>query len=435
MDTSAVGFPCVALAGGQRQLRLRCLLPFSAESGIAAYVAGMEVARIAPENPVRPGQELLLPLRRLPRVDLPVTIRFSTGDEAQEIAPPFPLASAAAAAQLFGPGGWRAEELRVELGLLRGVLMNAENGLAEPIAFARLNDSGARLVVLGRPVTLNDGSACWPFELPLLAEDLLDSGLTLTLHIAGAEAPLASLAWSRAWAGEEDRRLVALEARLAELERGAEARLQQIIEEQRRNQVEQAERIDAFIDYAGALLLDRVAGTASEETGGDPALAALKALIASAGQRPAMAPAAAEPPPASPASRAVMPDSDYFSFGWHRLERDERGMFRWMTQNGVVTNPKPHRPVMAATVETLHLYGAERPVIRARLDGAETEVAVEEGEAPGRFRLRLITAGPLPCRTLRLESLATGSPARDGISTDDRVLSLAVARVVFDYAE
>ena len=40
-----------------------------------------------------------------------------------------------------------------------------------------------------------------------------------------------------------------------------------------------------------------------------------------------------------------------------------------------------------------------------------------------------------PCRTLILEALASGSPARDGASADPRLLSVAVYRLVFDYAD
>jgi hypothetical protein len=34
-----------------------------------------------------------------------------------------------------------------------------------------------------------------------------------------------------------------------------------------------------------------------------------------------------------------------------------------------------------------------------------------------------------------LEALASGSPARDGVSSDSRLLSVAVYGLVFDYAE
>ena len=53
-----------------------------------------------------------------------------------------------------------------------------------------------------------------------------------------------------------------------------------------------------------------------------------------------------------------------------------------------------------------------------------------DGSADGRSP----PGGAVPCRLLRLQALAGGSPAEDGVSGDARVLSIAVTRVVFDYA-
>ena len=78
--------------------------------------------------------------------------------------------------------------------------------------------------------------------------------------------------------------------------------------------------------------------------------------------------------------------------------------------------------------------GAERPALRAALDGAALEVAMEAGEGPGRFRLRLTPPRPVVAGTLQLESLHSASPAQDGVSADTRVLSIAIRRVVFEYS-
>ena len=57
-------------------------------------------------------------------------------------------------------------------------------------------------------------------------------------------------------------------------------------------------------------------------------------------------------------------------------------------------------------------------------------------EGSRRHRVRITPPeGAAPCRRLRLEALAAGSPARDGVSPDPRLLSLAVARIAFDYAD
>ena len=60
-----------------------------------------------------------------------------------------------------------------------------------------------------------------------------------------------------------------------------------------------------------------------------------------------------------------------------------------------------------------------------------------ERGAANRFRVRIAPpeGAAAPCRTLMLEALASGSPARDGASADARLLSVAVYRLVFDYAD
>lgn len=422
-DAPAASFPCQARLEAGRLIMLRALLPFRAQGGIAAYLDGHELARLPLEGPVKPGQELELTLRRLPRAELPGAIRFATADGATEIAPPLALASGAAAAQLFGPGLWSAEEVRVELGVLRGLLRNDSNALAEPVAFARINGVATRPLLLGRPVVPNDGMAIWPFELPLKPEDLMEAGIALTVHVAGQVAPLASLAWGRAWAGEEAARLVAMEARMAELERVTEARLAQLQAERVQLVQAQQARLDAFLEAAGALLLDR----ATE--GAEAGLAALRAVSAEADRR-----AAELSPPPREAPHLLLPlDSPAFRAGWHLPERDDKAAFRWMAASGVVDNPAPERLVGAVEVETVYLWRAEAPDVAARLDGTGLAVALLPAE-PGRFRLRLTPPQPMLAERFLLDSRTSGSPAQDGVSADDRVLSLAVTSLVFEYA-
>jgi hypothetical protein len=131
------------------------------------------------------------------------------------------------------------------------------------------------------------------------------------------------------------------------------------------------------------------------------------------------------------------PDSGHLGFGWHGPERDAAGAFRWMADRALVVSPEPHRPLAAVTLEVGHVYAAPEPALRASLDALPCAVAVErEGER--RFRVRITPSegtAAAPCRTLMLEALASGFPARDGASADARLLSMAVYRLVFDYAE
>ena len=110
-----------------------------------------------------------------------------------------------------------------------------------------------------------------------------------------------------------------------------------------------------------------------------------------------------------------------------------------MADRALVVSPEPHRPLAGVTLEVGHLYGAAEPALRASFDLSPCAVAVERADGDGRrFRVRIAPPGgasAAPCRTLMLEALAGGSPARDGTSADARLLSVAVYRLAFDYAE
>ena len=130
------------------------------------------------------------------------------------------------------------------------------------------------------------------------------------------------------------------------------------------------------------------------------------------------------------------PDSGHLGFGWHPPERDAAGAFRWMADRALVVSPEPHRALASVTLEVGHLYGAAEPALSASFDALPCDVSVER-EGAHRFRVRISPPGgaAAPCRTLVLEALASGSPARDGASADARLLSVAMCRLVFDYAD
>ena len=106
-----------------------------------------------------------------------------------------------------------------------------------------------------------------------------------------------------------------------------------------------------------------------------------------------------------------------------------------MTLQGVLRNPMPTRPVAAVTLRVGHLYGAPAPLLEAGFDGTPCLVEAER-QGPHHFLIRIAPpAGPMPCRLLRLQSRAGGSPLEDGVSGDERVLSVAVTGAVFHYEE
>jgi hypothetical protein len=108
-----------------------------------------------------------------------------------------------------------------------------------------------------------------------------------------------------------------------------------------------------------------------------------------------------------------------------------------MADRALVVSLEPHRPLAGVTLEVGHLYGAAEPALRASFDTLPCAVSFERDDGANRFRVRVAPpdGAAAPCRTLLLEALASGSPARDGTSADPRLLSVAVYRLAFDYAD
>jgi hypothetical protein len=135
------------------------------------------------------------------------------------------------------------------------------------------------------------------------------------------------------------------------------------------------------------------------------------------------------------AQAVLTPRDAGFDLGWHGAEEDAGGGFRWMTLQGLLRNPAPLRPVAAVTIMVGHVYGAATPALEAAFDTMPCLITTERC-GPHHFSLRIAPpGGPAPCRLLRLQALTGGCPAEDGASGDERVLSVAVTGVTFDYAD
>lgn len=434
MDAATTSPVFLPVAASPQGVRLRCLRPHAPAPGEAllALCRGIEVGRRELPFPLAPGAEIELPIARLPRLELPAELRFAASAEGPDLAPPWPLANAGAALALLGPPAPPAiEGLRLDQGRLHGLAIERVNGLLDPVMYARINTAGARGVTTEAPWPLPEGGCAFRFALALEPGDLNESGLVVDLHLVGIEAPIARFAWTRTGPEGPGAEVAALAARVARLEQEAAATAAALRDQVRQQAALLAERTDAFLEAAGALLLDRLAGTASAPAAAEAeALAALRRLVGEA--------AAAPPPDAALllGSRAeIPPAAGNLAIGWHQPEQDETGPFRWMGDAALVVNPEPHRRVAAVTLGIRHLYGMEAPRLAAAFDAVPARVTTERG-GEGGFILRLEPEGgaAVPCQGLRLTSAHAGVPLRDGRNPDQRLLSVAVSRVVFDYA-
>jgi hypothetical protein len=454
MDPSegTLGPVFLPVSAGRGGVRLRCLLrhaPQEPGAAILAFCRGIEVGRRPVTDPIAPGVEIDIPITRIPRVELPAELRFAAAPDGPDLAPPWPLPNAAASLALLGPPTPpRIERLRLEHGVIRGIAMEHNNGLLEPVMYARINEAGARGVVTEAPWPLPEGGCGFRFSLALEVGDLNESGLGIAFHLVGIAAPVAHYAYARTFIDAPAPQLAALEARVARLERDSVAMAATLREDARRHAALLTERTDRFIEAAAALLLDRLAGTASAVDSGeaDPRLTALRGLIAEAAfnrNRPDCPQAHTGPAvietaamPALMGQRAVIPPgAGHLATGWHAAEEDDGGEFRWMGDRALVVNPEPHRPVRSVTLQVRHIYGADAPGLRGSFDGLPARVTCTRDGLGFTLRLEPEAAPDVACHGLSLAADHAGVPLHDGRNPDQRLLSIAVSLVAFDYAD
>ncbi|GGC69663.1 hypothetical protein GCM10011504_54440 [Siccirubricoccus deserti] len=422
--------PLLVLGCGPRGLALRCLRRLEPPGPLRLLCAGIEVGSLALPPVLLPDTLLEVPLHRLPLVPLPAEIRIACDIDTADLALPWILESAAAAQSILGPPRIEVADLRLDHGVLRGTGVEAANGLLQPVLYARVNGALARAVAVEPPVARPEGGCAFRFGLPLLPQDLTEAGLTIGLYLVGQEAPLANFAWGRTGPGAVEAQIARLEARLARLEQDNAAAAAALETASRRRLDLQQERIDSFIDAAATLLLDRLAGP--EEAGDrQAALRALIGTLAPGGDGPTTVAGT----PEAGSRQEIDAHAAQFGPGWHAAEDSPEGSFRWMTEAGLVMNPAPERPVTAVLIDIAHLYATPEPRLEVQFDVVPGQVTPMPA-GPHGFVLRIVPeGGPLACEALRLASRTSGSPARDGASADARVLSVAVSRVVFLYAE
>jgi hypothetical protein len=378
-------FPFLAIGLSQHGLSLRTIRRIERAAPLLLLCRGIEVGRLVLDGPVAEGTVLEVPMPRVPRVPLPVELRLSTAPDGPDLVAPWRIESAAAALSLLGPPEVTIEDLRLDHGILRGTARELRNGLLDPIMFARINGTGARMATVEEPVALPEGGCAFRFALPILPTDLSESGLSVDLHLIGLDAPVAHFGWTRQGIGAAERRLAELEARLRQMEEEQAAQQQNTQAMLRRQFSVQQERIDAFIAAAATLLLDRLAVVPGQEQD------ALRSLLDSAG------PGGMGQPAPDLTARQVMvaPEDGLFGAGWHREEVYPTGAFRWMSPRGLLLNPAPQRPLAAITLEICHLYKAAAPALTAMLDDVAAELAVIPQEHGG-FAVRIV---PQPARS------------------------------------
>ncbi|UFN50023.1 hypothetical protein LPC08_05125 [Roseomonas sp. OT10] len=398
-----------------RRLRLRCTEAGTLSAPAIAWVGGIEAGRAERTGPFAAEEVLEVVIDRLPCAPAPALLRLGPEGGTGELAPPLELGAGNLAWRLMGPGNPELEALELRQGLLRGTLLNRENGFFAPVLAARVQGGPPRPVAAEPPQPGPDGAGRVRFALALRAEDLDETGMQVEIWCQGLARPVAT--WALAPAFPEQEAVPVLAARLRAAEQASvlrEARLRQAMEQ---GFAERDARFDGFVQHVMGLLAE---GGAPEPRIGPPE-ARLEAL------RATLATPLPEPAP-QPAERVLPSDDDRFTLGWYPPESE----FRWMGPSGLIENPEPARPVERVRLRLRHVYGDGPPQLLATLDAHGTTLTLE-AVADG-FVAQVEPGAAVAFEALRLDSLSHGSPLRDGHSDDARELSVAVGEVTFVYA-
>jgi hypothetical protein len=427
-------------------VRLVCREKFSIHDEVTAFVCGIRIAGSVVDGTFDVGDIIEFPIDYLPWIELPTEIHLVNQRTGLDICPPVQLRTYDQALALVGPGDVTVESIAVDKGILRGLAINRTNGLVAPQMFARINGLVPRSISVEPPRMIETGGASFQFAAQLHPADLVENGLTADIFMLGVDRPLASIAYRRDDVDDISRRIVELEAELAQLKTAMAFKFNtQNADVTARMDIIQ-QRIDTFIEYAASFMFDRIA---SQDTAmplaGDPVAPELRAkvnafldIVRGGGRQSATSPGAFS---ARERNVAMALNAPEFSYGWYDVEDDRKGQFRWMSSDAIIFNPHPGRPLAGVTVGVAAVFGADQPMVRATFDASPGTVSIDRGDkksgSPWLLRLKPPAGKERPVfQALALKSLLAGSPSQSNAdSGDSRVLSIAVNKVLFEYSD
>jgi hypothetical protein len=427
---------------GYQRVRLSCVGSCTIDDNITAYVRGIPIGSARVSGRLKPGEHVDIPIDYLPWVELPAEIRFADSSARLPIPGGLKISSPEEALLLVGPGDIAISNVSVEQGMLRGSGSNLINGLSRPTMYARINGLVVRPIVTDPPRLLDDGGCSFQFAMQLLPTDLVDSGITIDIHVLGVDAPVSSVTFSRMLVTEQEKRLIELEGRLQETQQTAALQVASLKTDFDARLARIERRIETFIEYASSFMLDRVAAVTVPTTPGAKAVDDV-AIKAKMDAFRSLVSTASTPEDSSVSTQAgdnysnLPLHSSMFAFGWYDIERTEEAEFRWMSPRAIVFNPEPNRLVSEVILLVAGLYRTSAPSLKASFDARAARAKVE-ADGQGRFRIHLRPPKgerSVPLQALRLESLTSGNPHRDEGSADDREISMAIAGLAFVYSD
>jgi hypothetical protein len=405
-------------------IRLLCSNPMTIDDEVCAYIAGIRIGASRVEGSFEPGDIIEYPIAYLPWVELPAEIRFVAEQTGNEIAEPFRIKTHEEAIALVGMGQATVQNVAINQGMIRGLVVNRVNGLLRPQMFAKINGIVPRVIAVEQPRLLDDGGASFQFTAQLQPSDIGENGLTAEIYLLGDATPLTSVAFRRADVDDVTKRIVELEARLAQMNHSLNLRFSSANDALSTRMDVMQQRIDAFIEYAASFMFDRIAATEVPSVPGSTDLSPeLKKKVEAL--RQIIVDGAGKATASRSTSKAVkVPlQSPLFSFGWQDIEQNDGNEVRRMSTNALLFNPFPERRLeeVAMTV----IGNTERPALRASCDGVPLELAVERAKRnPHDWRVKMRPgrdAFPMSARALSLVNMSAGSSGAEAIEVSELV--------------
>jgi hypothetical protein len=426
------------IGSAHQAVRMVCTNSVAISEDVCAYVSGIRIGVNRIEGDFEPGDIIEYPISYLPWVELPADVRFVSEHSGQEVSEPFRITTHDEAIALVGMGESVVQNVIIDQGMIRGVVVNRVNGLMRPQMFARINGVVPRMITVEQPRLLDDGGASFQFSAQLNPADLGENGLTAEIFLLGQDAPLTSVSYRRADIDDLTKRIVEFEARLAQVSQSIGLRFNTMNHELKQSLDMMQQRIDAFIEYAASFMFDRVATSqVAMLPDASPLPPDLRkkvdsflAVVRDADGTQAQRGKRAEP------NVTVPLESPFFSFGWHGVEKDKDISFRSMTDIAVVLNPYPDRPVANVELTLFNPDGADPlpPSIRAAFDGMAAMCTTERGKRKSSAsRIRIVPAdqeNAAECRALNIVNMRTAS----GQNQRSKQGALAISALTFTYA-
>ena len=413
-------------------VRMVCTNSISMSESVCAYVSGIRIGSNRIEGKFEPGDIIEYPISYLPWVDLPADVRFVSEHTGQDVAEAFRITTHDEAIALVGMGEAVIQNIVIDQGMIRGVVVNRVNGLLRPQMFARINGVVPRIITVEQPRLLEDGGASFQFSAQLNPADLGENGLTAEIFLLGQDTPLTSISYRRADVDDITKRIVEFEARLAQVSQSIGYRFNSMNHETKQALDVMRQRVDAFIEYTASFLFDRVAASevptlpdarplSSELRKKVDAFLAIVRDVGSGRDRTDQ--------------RVTVPlKSSVFSFGWHDVEEETGISYRRMSDIAVLLNPQPDRPLANVRITLFSPDGAAQPSLRAAFDGVPAVCTFEHEKSKSNgCSIQIAPAEEGKATTTRALSLVnmltTAASSRD----TQRGL-VAISELSFDYA-